>query len=57
MAPLIRFIKIEIESTITFNGRTKQTLKYPARSLALISLTKLPAELRSLGTLPEIYLQ
>jgi hypothetical protein len=57
MAPLIRFKLVEIDSNISFTGKTKKKLKYPVRSLALIPVPKIPATRQSYGTIPEIFWQ
>jgi hypothetical protein len=56
MTPLIRFKLVVIESNITFNGRTKKTLKYPVRSVVLVPRTHPALDLPGIESLPEIFL-
>ena len=57
MAPLIRFKLIEIDSKVTFNGKKKKDLKYPVRSVSLVPVTYIPANITGLSALPEIFWQ
>jgi len=57
MAFLIRFKMVEIDSKICFNGKKKKNLKYPVRSVSLVPVTYLPANITGLSALPEIFWQ
>lgn len=57
MAHLIRFKMVEIDSKISFNGKKKKNLKYPVRSVSLIPVSALPANLPEIAALPEIFWQ
>ncbi|MDP1623662.1 MAG: hypothetical protein Q8M08_15155 [Bacteroidales bacterium] len=57
MATLIRFKIVEIDSSISFIGKKKKTLKYPVRSTVLVPETNLSAKPVCLDGLPEIFWQ
>jgi hypothetical protein len=57
MATLIRFKMVEIDSTISFTGKKKRTLKYPVRSISLVPVLILPGRPPCSSSLPEIFWQ
>ncbi|MEI7896556.1 MAG: hypothetical protein WCJ26_05935 [bacterium] len=57
MAHMIRFKMVEIDSSISFRGKNKRTLKHPVRSISLVPETKPPVSHHDLYALPEIFWQ
>ncbi len=54
---MIRFKMVEIDSSISFRGKNKRTLKHPVRSISLVPETKPPVSHHDLYALPEIFWQ